>query len=163
MGNRPKLLVSACLLGRPVRYDGTAKTLSDHILDRWVREGRVVPVCPELSAGLPTPRPAAEIANGQSGESVLSGSAIVVAANGDDVTEAYVAGARAALGLAMGQDCRFALLTDGSPSCGGSFIHDGSFGGQRHSGEGVAAALLRQHGIKVFSPHQITELAALID
>ena len=158
-----KLLVSACLLGRPVRYDGNAKTLHDSLLDRWMQEGRVVPVCPELLAGLPTPRPPAEIAREESGAAVLRGTASIIEASGEDVTATYVAGARAALELAVREGCRFALLTDGSPSCGSSFIYDGSFTGRRHAGEGVAAALLREHGIQVFSPHQISQIAALID
>jgi uncharacterized protein YbbK (DUF523 family) len=158
-----KLLVSACLLGRPVRYDGNAKTLHDGLLDRWMQEGRVVPVCPELLAGLPTPRPPAEIAHEKSGAAVLRGTASIIEASGEDVSATYVAGARAALELAVREGCRFALLTDGSPSCGSSFIYDGSFTGRRHAGEGVAAALLREHGIQVFSPDQITQMEALID
>lgn len=57
-----KILVSACLLGSPVRYNGAAKTLVHPALDAWRREGRVVSVCPELSGGFGVPRPAAEIA-----------------------------------------------------------------------------------------------------
>jgi uncharacterized protein YbbK (DUF523 family) len=56
--------------------------------------------------------------------------------------------------------CKFALLMDGSPSCGGTFIFDGSFSGQRHAGEGVTAALLRRHGVLVFSPEEFEDLAA---
>ena len=158
-----KLLVSACLLGRPVRYDGNAKTLHDSLLDRWMQEGRVIPVCPELLAGLPTPRPPAEIAQEESGSAVLHGTASIIEASGEDVTATYLAGARAAFELAVREGCRFALLTDGSPSCGSSFIYDGSFTGQRHAGEGVAAALLLEHGIQVFSPDRIGHIAALLD
>jgi len=158
-----KLLVSACLLGRPVRYDGKAKTLHDRLLDRWMQEGRLIPVCPELLAGLPTPRPPAEIAREESGAAVLRGTASIIEASGKDVTATYLAGGRAALEVALREGCRFALLTDGSPSCGSRFIYDGSFAGRRHAGEGVAAALLREHGIQVFSPDQITQIEALID
>ena len=158
-----KLLVSACLLGRPVRYDGNAKTLHESLLDRWMQEGRLIPVCPELLAGLPTPRPPAEIAHEESGAAVLRGTASIMDASGEEVTATYVAGARAALELAVREGCRFALLTDGSPSCGSSFIYAGGFTGRRHAGEGVAAALLREHGIQVFSPHQITQIETLLD
>ena len=158
-----KVLVSACLLGRPVRYGGNAKTLRDSLLDRWMQEGRVIPVCPELLAGLLTPRPPAEIAYEESGAAVLHGTASVIDASGEDVTATYLAGARTALELAVREGCRFALLTDGSPSCGSSFIYDGSFTRRRHAGEGVAAALLREHGIQVFSPHQISQIDALLD
>ncbi|WP_375383532.1 DUF523 domain-containing protein [uncultured Sphingomonas sp.] len=161
--SRAKVLVSACLLGRPVRYDGSAATLEDALLDRWVGEGRVVPVCPEVMAGLPTPRPPAEIAAGGSGAGVIRGDGRVVEADGTDVTAIYLAGARMALRDAVRHDCRFALLTDGSPSCGGSFIYDGTFEGRRIDGEGATAALLRQHGIAVFTPHEIIALAAALD
>lgn len=159
----PKVLVSACLLGRPVRYNGSAKALDDQCLTRWIAEGRVVSVCPELLAGLPTPRPPAEIAAAKNGAAVLSGDATVIDADGQDVTAIYVQGAHAALALALQQGCRYALLTDGSPSCGVSFIYDGSFTGRRHQGDGATAALLRQHGIQVFSPEDIGDLAALMD
>lgn len=158
-----KVLVSACLLGRPVRYNGSAKTLEDALLDRWISEGRVVSVCPEVMAGLPTPRPPAEIANGASGSAVIEQDGRIIEVDGKDVTEAYLAGARIALEHAARHDCRYALLTDGSPSCGGSFIYDGSFEGRRIDGEGVTAALLRQHGIAVFSQGEIASLAKALD
>jgi uncharacterized protein YbbK (DUF523 family) len=159
----PKVLVSACLLGRPVRYNGSAKPLDEQCLSRWIAEGRVVSVCPELLAGLPTPRPPAEIAGARSGAAVLSGDATVLDADGQDMTAIYVRGAHAAFAVASQQGCQYALLTDGSPSCGSSFIYDGSFTGRRHQADGAAAALLRQHGIEVFSPERICDLAALMD
>lgn len=146
----PKVLVSACLLGRPVRYDGSSKSLNNEHISRWAAEGRVISVCPEMLAGLPTPRPPAEIAGGQSGAAVLSGDAVILEAGGRDVTATYVEGARAALALASRHGCQYALLMDGSPSCGVSFIYDGSFTGRRQSGDGATAALLRQHKIQVF-------------
>ncbi|WP_198669313.1 DUF523 domain-containing protein [Blastomonas sp. UPD001] len=152
-----KLLVSACLLGKPVRYDGRAKTLDEDRLAQWIEDGRVVPVCPELLAGLPTPRLPAEIKGG-TGREALDGAAVIVEADGADVTSTYVDGARATLALAVADGCRFALLTDGSPSCGGSFIYDGSFTSARIPGEGVVAALLRQHEIQVFTPSQLSLL-----
>lgn len=159
----PKVLVSACLLGRPVRYNGSAKTLEDALLDRWISEGRVVSVCPEIMAGLPTPRPPAEIANRASGAAVIEGDGRIVEADGKDVTEAYLSGARMALEQAARHNCKYALLTDGSPSCGGRFIYDGTFQGRQIDGEGVTAALLRQHGITVFSQAEISSLAAALD
>lgn len=159
----PKLLVSACLLGRPVRYDGTAKTLHDDALGRWRRDDRVVAVCPELLGGLPTPRPPAEIADALDGQAVLDGRGRVIETGGADITPAFVHGAHAALKLALDHGCRLALLIDGSPSCGSASIYDGSFTGRRHAGEGVTAALLRRHGVTVFAPDRIDELAAMMD
>lgn len=112
-------------------------------------------ICPELSAGFSTPRPPAEIADCASGTDVLEGRGRVVEATGRDVTDLYIAGAQSALRLARERGCKFALLVDGSPSCGSGFIHDGSFSGRRHVGTGVTAALLRQYGIEVFSEGEI--------
>ncbi|MEI7294527.1 DUF523 domain-containing protein [Paraburkholderia tropica] len=155
-----KILVSACLLGRPVRYNGSAKTLAHAALDAWQREGRVVAICPELSGGFSVPRPAAEIAHSQSGDAVLAGAAHVIDEYGADVSALFIAGAQAALDLAREHDCRFALLIDGSPSCGSRFIYDGTFSGHKFAGEGVTAALLRANGIEVFADWEIDVLAA---
>ncbi|AFQ52226.1 protein of unknown function DUF523 [Burkholderia cepacia GG4] len=156
----PKILVSMCVLGHPVRYNGSAKTAAHATLARWQREGRLVSVCPELAGGLSVPRPPAEIANGESGQRVLAGAARIVDVHGTDVTAPFVDGAHTALALARAHDCRFAILADGSPSCGSSFIYDGSFAGRRHAGAGVTAALLRQHGVEVFADTEIDALAA---
>ncbi|QND51398.1 DUF523 domain-containing protein [Phyllobacterium sp. 628] len=155
-----KILVSACLLGRPVRYNGSAKTLLHPALMQWQAEGRVVSTCPELAAGFSVPRPPAEISDGDSGEDVLSGTARVVDILGGDVTDMYMAGAQSALALAREHDCRFALLIDGSPSCGSGFIYDGSFAGKKHAGAGVTAALLKANGIGVYSDAEIDALQA---
>jgi uncharacterized protein YbbK (DUF523 family) len=153
-----KILVSACFLGRPVRYDGSAKTLAHPALERWRAAGRLVAMCPELAAGFPTPRPPAEIERGESGQVVLSGCARVIEETGADVTDLYVEGARAALSLAQASDCRFALLVDGSPSCGSRFVYDGGFSGKTRAGAGVTTALLRQNGIEVFAESEIDDL-----
>lgn len=47
--------ISACLTGRPVRYDGTAK-LQPHIVNFFTDKARLVPVCPEVGCGLGVPR-----------------------------------------------------------------------------------------------------------
>ena len=156
-----RILISACLLGRPVRYDGAGKRLADPRIDRWQAEGRLVPVCPELMGELTVPRPAAEIVGG-SGDDVLTGKARVVAATGEDVTAAFLAGAEAALDLARRMGCGHALLIDRSPSCGSLSIYDGTFSGRRIMGAGVVAALLAAHGIRVFADHEIDRLAETI-
>ncbi|WP_323121308.1 DUF523 domain-containing protein [Burkholderia alba] len=154
-----RILVSACLLGAPVRYDGSPKTLLHPLLTQWQAEHRLVAICPELAGGMPTPRPPAEIQRAASGSAVLDGTARIVDRARQDVTGAFVDGARAALALALEQGCRYALLTDGSPSCGSEIIYDGSFSGRRHAGAGVTAALLRRHGIAVFAQQEIERLA----
>lgn len=155
-----KILVSACLIGRPVRYNGSAKPVAHPALAAWQMEARLVPICPELAAGFAVPRPPAEIADGRSGADVLAGTARVIEAGGADVTALYIAGAEAALALAVANDCRFALLMDGSPSCGSGFIHDGGFANRTHPGVGVTTALLEAHAIAVFAEHDIEALIA---
>jgi uncharacterized protein YbbK (DUF523 family) len=157
-----KILVSACLMGRRVRYDGRAKTSSDAWLAGWRAEGRLVPFCPEVSGGLPVPRPAAEIEGGAAGTAVLAGQARVLASDGSDVTQAFLSGARAALATARSHGVRMAVLKEGSPSCGALSIYDGTFTGRRTPGRGVTTALLERHGIRVFTEDQLTEAASYL-
>ena len=154
------ILISACLMGSPVRYDGRAKTLTGDILDRWRAEDRLVPLCPEVAAGLPTPRPPAEIAPGHLAKGVLNGRGQVLTDGGEDVTDFFRRGAEIALKVALDRQCRFALLTDGSPSCGSLNIYAGHHDGTRREGRGVVTELLEQNGIRVFAPRDIALLAA---
>jgi len=158
---RAKILISACLMGFRVRYNGSDKKRVLSALAQWQREQRLVVHCPELAAGLPTPRLPAEIVGGN-GADVLAGRARVVESDGRDVTRIYLLAARLALETAQQAGCRYALLSDGSPTCGSQSIYDGRFSGQRRRGAGVAAALLRQHGIAVFAEQQADELLAHI-
>lgn len=151
----PKVLVSACLLGQPVRYDGRASGHPD-LLQRWQAEGRVVPLCPEVAGGLPTPRPAAEIPGGQGGQ-VLDAQAQVLTASGEDVSAAFMAGAQRALELVRRHGIRVAVLKSGSPSCGNRQTYDGTFTGVKVAGEGVTTALLRREGVQVFSELELDE------
>lgn len=151
-----KLLISACLLGQPVRYDGGAKTLDDPTLERWRRQGRLVAACPEVQAGLSTPRAPAEIQGG-GGAGVWDGTARVIARDGEDVSQAFLSGAEQALALCQRHDIRIAILTEASPSCGSSALYDGSFTGHRVPGQGVTAALLERHGVRVFSQFELDQ------
>ena len=151
------VMVSACLLGSPVRYDGGHKHLESAILQRWLTEGRVVPVCPETAGGLPVPRLPAEIAGGAGGIQVLAGTAEVLDAEGRNVTTAFIAGAEQTLREAQRQSIRVAVLKEGSPSCGSEYIYDGTFTGKRVPGRGVTAALLEKAGIRVFSETRFAE------
>lgn len=156
-----RILVSACLLGQPVRHDGAALG-GWPLLEQWQAEGRVVPLCPEVGGGLPTPRPPAEIPGGQ-GAAVLDGRVPVRTVDGRDVTREFMAGAELALGLVRRQGIRFAVLKARSPSCGNSETYDGSFSGTRIAGEGVTAAALRRHGVRVFNETELEQLAGLLD
>jgi uncharacterized protein YbbK (DUF523 family) len=141
-----KVLVSACLLGRKVRYDGTGATDVDHVLARWRDEGRIVMVCPEVSGGLSTPRPPAEAVGER-----------VVTVDGVDVTAAFERGAEVALQLAREHDVALAVLKARSPSCGSTNEYDGTFSGELRPGQGVTARVLRAHGIAVFSEETLAQ------
>lgn len=153
-----RVLVSACLLGEKVRYNGADAASGSRILEDWLREGRVVPFCPEVAGGLGVPRPAAEI-QGAGGASVLDGGGRVRTRGGEDVTGAFLRGAELALRAAREGGARLAVLKDGSPSCGSGFVYDGSFSGSRSAEAGVTTALLRSSGIAVFSETRLEEAA----
>lgn len=149
-----KVLISACLLGEPVRYDGKIRRNRNAILHRWMNEKRVVSICPEVTGGLPVPRPTAEITRG-GGSEVLAGRAGVINTGGVDVTENFLIGARHTLDVARLNGIRVAIMKNGSPSCGSTYIYDGSFSDLRSRGEGVTTALLRKSGILVFNENEV--------
>lgn len=149
-----KILVSACLLGNPVRYDGRSKTLDKNELDALLAQDRVIGFCPEVGGGLPVPRAAAEIQGGD-GHAVIAESARVVTQAEEDVTDYFLAGAQQALALCRQHDIDVAILTESSPSCGSGQVYDGSFKRNAISGSGVTTALLRQHGITVFNQFEL--------
>ena len=155
------MLVSACLLGEKVRYNGAAALSSSAWLTEWIKEGRVVPFCPEVAGGFGVPRPAAEI-NGRAGGSVLDGHGRVLTQAGADVTDGFLRGAHLALDEARAQNVRLAVLKDGSPSCASEQIYDGSFSGGRQSGWGVTTALFERNGIRVFSERRVDDAAAYL-
>ncbi|WP_448215259.1 DUF523 domain-containing protein [Endozoicomonas sp. 2B-B] len=152
-----KILVSACLLGAPVRYNGKAKTADHCLLKMWQEEGRIISVCPELEGGLPVPRLPAEIVKGLA-DCVIDGSAEVETECGQNVTKPFLAGAKKAYEVCQRYGIKVAILTEGSPSCGSTNVYDGSFSGRKISGQGITSALLERHGIRVFNQFQCEEV-----
>lgn len=153
-----RVLVSACLLGREVRYDGKASRVAGEQGQAWLREmqqaGRLVMVCPEVVGGLAVPRPPAELVGGD-GEAFWRGEARVMTEAGEDVSEAFARGAQVALKLAKRHRVCAAVLKARSPSCGGAAVYDGTFSGRLVAGQGVSAALLRRAGIQVFDEEEL--------
>lgn len=135
------ILVSACLLGCPCRYDGTAK--ADPRVLALMERHTLIPVCPEQLGGLPTPRLPSERREGG-----------VFDRGGMDVTVQYRQGAEEVLRLARLYGCTHAVLKERSPSCGSGQIYDGSFSHVLVPGSGVAAELLAQNGITVLGESQ---------
>jgi uncharacterized protein YbbK (DUF523 family) len=157
-----KILVSACMVGRKVRYDASDVETGDERLERWREEGRLVAFCPELAGGFPVPRPPAEIEGGRGGDAVLDGGARVLEDAGGDVTGYFRKGAEAALEAARAHGARMAVLKEGSPSCGSSRVYDGTFSGRSVPGRGVTAALLERAGVRVFSEEETAEAEAYL-
>ena len=133
------ILISACLLGVACRYDGRTKPLDKEIIERLKKQFHLIPVCPEIMGGLPTPRLPSEI----------SPEGKVMRKDGQDITENYRQGAKEALRLAEIFGCETAILKERSPSCGAGQIYDGSFTNTLTSGNGIAADLLIRSGIRV--------------
>jgi uncharacterized protein YbbK (DUF523 family) len=153
----PKILISACLLGQNVRYDGK-NCLQEHAgLQALIKAGEVISICPEMAGGLPTPRPPAEIENGNNGLDVLNSNAKIITIHDEDVTAQFISGAQKTLALAKQYGIKVAILKARSPSCGSRQIYDGTHSGRIIDGMGITAALLMQNHIQVFDETQIDE------
>ena len=140
-----KILISACLVGDKTRYDG--KSNYHPLIKELLEKYELVPFCSEVEGGLGVPRLPSEIVNGK-----------VINSKGKDVTSNYIAGAKKALMICQYLDIKIAILKDGSPACGVSEIHDGSFSGAKIKGMGITASLLSKNGIKVISEKEIETL-----
>ena len=147
-----RVLISACLLGVKCRHNGR-DSKSEEVMERF-GGGELIPVCPEQLGGLSTPRPPAEIVGGD-GAAVLDGCASVITVDGEDKTLEFLSGAHQTLEIAKSHNAAHAVLKSNSPSCGCGRIYDGTFTGELGDGDGVTAALLRRHGIKVMTEADI--------
>jgi uncharacterized protein YbbK (DUF523 family) len=141
-GDRPALLVSACLLGTCCNHEGGHSRRAE--VAALADEYFVVPICPEAAGGLSTPRAAAERRGTR-----------VVDSQGSDVTDAYERGARAAVELAQAIGARRAVLKARSPSCGTAQIYDGTFSRTLRDGAGVTAEALRATGVEAVSEEDL--------
>ena len=150
-----KILVSACLLGEKVRYDGGHSRVD--ALKRWYEQGRIISLCPEVAGGLPIPRPAAEIEGGDS-DRVLRGRGFIRRRDGQDVTDAFMDGAECTLALCFEYHIHIAILKEGSPSCAVNLVNNGDFSGTKMDGMGITARLLSQHGVFVFSENHLDQV-----
>ena len=133
-----KILVSACLAGENCKYNG-GNNRNEQIL-QLMSEGahEILPVCPEVLGGLPTPRVPAEIRSGR-----------VTAKDGRDVDAKFRLGAEKCLEIALREKPDLIILQPRSPSCGVKQRYDGTFTGTLTEGPGVTAALLMRHGFAV--------------
>ncbi len=153
-----KLLVSACLMGFQVRYNGSEKAQLAATLSRWQQAGRLVIHCPELAAGLPTPRLPAEILGGTGGD-VLAGRARIVESDGRDVTEHYQLAAWLALSAPGKRAVRQRYSPTAALPAAASLSMTVPFAdGAKRARRGRRPT--PRHGITVFSDGQIPQLLA---
>lgn len=140
------ILVSACLLGNPCRYDGQSKPSEKVIALK--ENHRLIPVCPEVAGGLSIPRTPCEII----GDKVIS-------KEGVDCTKEYQKGAEIALKLCEKFDCKCAILKARSPSCSNCGVYDGTFSGTlTREKNGITAMLLERKGIKLYNENELDKL-----
>ena len=140
-----KVIVSACLLGENCKYNGGSNL--DSKVVRFVRGREVIPVCPEVLAGLGIPRTPIEICNGR-----------VISRDGNDVDDAIRTAVEAIVAQLKHEDIECAILKARSPTCGVRQIYDGTFTGTLTDGSGVLAQALRQAGYSVMDNEALEEL-----
>jgi uncharacterized protein YbbK (DUF523 family) len=120
---RPRVGVSACLLGEPVRFDGNHKRDS-FLVDVLGPQVQWVPVCPEMEAGFGTPREPMRLTllepetRPDCGRFSPRNLALVVIRTGDDVTRPLVQAARKRVEWLASQRLSGFVLKKDSPSCG---------------------------------------------
>ncbi|MHC8516871.1 2-thiouracil desulfurase family protein [Sporosarcina sp. ITBMC105] len=153
------ILVSSCLAGLQVRYNGTG--CLDARIEKLLSDKKAITVCPELLGGFSTPREPAEIVGGD-GEDVLDGTARVIEKSGRNVTDLYIKGAQRTVEIAQELGATTIILKEYSPSCGSSMIYNGDFIGEKISGIGVTTALLRRNGLNVVSEKNLEEFLDLL-
>lgn len=147
---KEKLLISSCLLGNNVKYNGGNNILNDEILKKLGSKYELVPYCPEVEGGLPTPRVPCEITS----RSPIK----VINKNKEDKTKEFLLGAEKTLDISKEKNIKIALLKSNSPSCSNKYVYDGSFSSKKILGKGVAAQTLINKGIKVYNEYELDNL-----
>lgn len=139
-----KVLISACLIGDKVRYDGKGNYIP--VIKELLEYVELVPFCAEVEGGLKTPRPKSEIRK----DRVINEKEI-------DVTKYFVDGAKKALNICKYLDIKVAILKENSPSCGVKKIHSGKFDNKLIDGQGVLTKLLNDNGIRIISSDDVND------
>lgn len=131
-----KIGVSACLLGENCKYNG-GNNYNKKLVD-FAKDHEVIPICPELFGGLPTPRKPAEIVDG-----------IVKLESGLSVDKEFKKGAEKALGIILKNQVDLVILQSRSPSCGVNKVYDGTFTGKIIDGQGIFTKILKENEVPV--------------
>ena len=140
-----KIAVSACLLGENCKYSG-GNNKNEAVL-KFVEGKEVIPVCPEVAGGLPTPRVPVELVNG-----------MAINRDGINVDKEFRLGVERILNKLENEDVELVILQPRSPSCGIKQIYDGTFTGTLVDGQGMFAKALIEKGYKVVEPDELEHL-----
>lgn len=139
-----KILISACLVGDKTRYD--EKSNYDPLVKSLMERYELVPFCPEVEGGLPTPRDPSEIVKDK-----------VFMKDGRNVTRNFMKGAELAWNICNYLGIDIAILKDGSPSCGVHEVYNGKFENKKIKGKGITTAYLISKGVRVISESELEE------
>lgn len=144
---KKSILISACLAGENVKYNGKNNKLPEVILQNLQKNYKLIPVCPEVLGNLPVPRPPAEIFNGK-----------VIRKNKEDVTSFFIKGAKKTLKIAKETGVEFAIFKESSPSCGVNTIYDGTFSKTKIKAQGITTKILKENNIEVISEDDLSSI-----
>ena len=147
-----KILISACLLGENVKYDGKNNSiLEDSFIKKLLKLNMLIPLCPEVEGGLETPRVPVEIIDNKAINQI-----------GEDKTSYFDKGAQKALALCQKHDIKYAILKFRSPSCGSGQVYDGTFSHTLIDGDGITTKLLKENGIEIFTEKELEKIEKII-
>jgi len=147
-----KILISACLLGENVKYDGGHNSIVDNpFINKLLKLDMLIPFCPEVEGGLETPRVPVEIIDNKAINQI-----------GEDKTSYFNQGAQKTLELCKKHNIKYAILKFRSPSCGSGQIYDGTFSHTLVSGDGISTKLLKENNIKVFTEKELEKIEKII-
>lgn len=137
-----KVVVSACLLGRNCKYNG-GNNRNERVIE-FLDGKEVIEVCPEVLAGLGTPRTPIEIVDG-----------VVYNRDGKCVDGALREAVDKILRMLEGEEIECAILKSRSPTCAVKQVYDGTFSGVLIDGMGILAEALHAAGYNVIDCEDI--------
>ncbi len=148
MSNKQKVFISACLTGQNVKYNGKNNKIPN--IEKLRERFELIPFCPEVEGGLPTPRPPSEIVSVKPPK--------IVNQKGEDVTAFFIKGARKALKICIKEGIKKAILKANSPSCGKNRVYDGTFSSRLIEGEGITAKIFKKNDIDILDESDLEKI-----
>lgn len=136
------VIVSACLLGENCKYNG-GNNYSERIA-KLLAEREILPVCPEVLAGLGIPREPIELKEG-----------VPYRIDGKCLLEELDRAVLKIKEMIKGKEIEYAVLKSRSPTCGVKEIYDGSFTHTKIKGMGMLAKALSDMGIRVIDSEEV--------